>query len=61
MYQVIGGAKLYWKELSEALFDIETQINRRPLDYVEDDVEMPTLTPATFLFQRTAHLPEEEA
>ena len=61
MYKVIGGAKLYWKELSEALLDIETQINRRPLDYIEDDVEMPTLTPATFLFQCTAHLPEEEA
>ena len=27
MYKVIGGAKLYWKELSETLLDIETQIN----------------------------------
>ena len=42
------------------LLDVETQINRRPLSYVEDDVELPTFTPSTFLFQRTSQLPEEK-
>ena len=60
MYKVIGGGVLTWTELSEVLLDVETQINRRPLSYVEDDVELPTLTPSTFLFQRTSQLPEEK-
>ena len=60
MYKVIGGASLTWPELSEVLLDVETHINRRPLSYVEDHVELPTLTPSTFLFQRTNQLPEEE-
>ena len=61
MYKVIGGGALSWTELSEVLLDVETQINRRPLSYLEDDVEMPLLSPSTFLFQRTNHLPEKEA
>ncbi|XP_028418970.1 uncharacterized protein LOC114544572 [Dendronephthya gigantea] len=56
--KVIGKGILYWNELSEVLLDVETQINRRPLSYVEDDVELPVLTPASFLFQRANHLPE---
>lgn len=60
MYKVIGGGHLTWDELGEILLDIEIQINRRPLMYVEDDVELPTLTPATFLLQRTCQLPEED-
>ena len=35
-------------------------MSRRPLNYVEDDPDLPILTPATFLFQRTTHLPEEQ-
>jgi hypothetical protein len=42
------------------MLDIEIQINRRPLSYMEDDVELPTLTPSTFLYQRSNHLPIEE-
>ena len=58
--RLIGGTTLTWSELSEVLLDVETQINRRPLSYVEDDIELPTLTPATFLYQRTTQLPEDE-
>ena len=60
MYNVIEGATLTWSELSEVLLDVETQINRRPLSYMENDVQLPTLTPSSFLFQRTNQLPEEE-
>ena len=60
MHKTIGGATLTWQELSEVMLDIETQINRRPLSYVEDDVELQTLTPSTFLFQRSNQLPEQE-
>ena len=60
MHKTIGGARLNWQELSEVILDIEIQINRRPLCYMEDDVELPTLTPSTFLFQRSSQLPEQE-
>ena len=60
MFKVIGEAKLGWLELNEVLLDIETQINRRPLSYVEDDVQLPTLTPESFLHQRSTQLPEQE-
>ncbi len=53
MFKVIGGAKLTWSEQSDVLLDVETQINRRPLSYMEDDVELPTLTPESFLYQRS--------
>ena len=60
MYKVIGGGVLTWDELSEVLLDVETQINRRPLSYVEDDVELPILTPSSFMFQRTNQIPEQD-
>ena len=61
MYKVIGGATLIWSELSEVLLHVETQINRLSLSYVEDDVQLLTLTPSSFLFQRTNQLPEQES
>ena len=48
--KVIGGASLSWNELTEVLLDVETQVNRRPLGYVKDDVELPILTPASLMF-----------
>ena len=60
MHKSIGGATLNWQELSEVMLDIEIHINRHPLCYVEDDVELPTLTPSTFLFQRSSQIPEQE-
>ena len=60
LYKNIGGATLKWHELSEVILDIEIQVNRRPLSYMEDDVEMATLTPSTFLFQQPSLLPDSE-
>ena len=59
-YKTIGGGMLSWVELSEVVLEVETQLNRRPLSYVEDDVQLPVLTPASFLFQRANRLPELE-
>ena len=59
-YKTIGGGMLTWPELCEVVLEVETQLNRRPLSYVEDDVQFPMLTPASFLFQRTNRLPEQE-
>ena len=60
MHKVIEGGYLTWDELCDMLPDVGIQINRRPLIYVEDDTEMPILTPASFLHQRTCQLLEEE-
>ena len=51
MYKVIGRATLNWSELSEVIMDVEIQMNRRPLSYMET---------SSFLFQRTSELPEQE-
>ena len=59
-YKTVGGGMLSWVELSEVVLEVETQLNRRPLSYVEDDVQLPVLTSASFLFQRANRLPELE-
>ena len=58
-YKTVGGGTLTWTELEEVILDVETHINRRPLAYVEDDVELPLLTPQTFLYQRNTQLTEQ--
>lgn len=47
-------------ELCEVVLDVETQLNRRSLSYVEDDVQLPLLNKSSFLFQRSIRLPEQE-
>ena len=59
-YKVIGGGMITWSQLSEVVLDVETHLNRRPLSYVEDDVQLPLLTPTSFLFQRSIRLPERQ-
>lgn len=51
---------LGWTELCEVVLEVETQLNQRPLSYVEDDVQLPLLTPASFLFQKSNRLLEQE-
>ncbi len=46
------------EELNEAILDIEVAMNNRPLCYLEEDVQFPTLTPNTMLFLYTNILPE---
>ena len=38
LYKTTGKENLRWEELEEVLLDIETVLNNRPLDYVEDDI-----------------------
>ena len=59
-HKTIGATTLTWDELSDVILDVEVQINRRPLSYVDDDVQLPILTPSAFLFQRSNLLPEQE-
>ena len=60
LFKLMGGGTLTWSELSKVILDVETQINRRPLSYIEDDIQLPTLTLSSLLFQCTNQLPEEQ-
>ena len=62
MYKVIGNARLKLNELEKILLDVEITLNNRPLSYVEDDVQLPLLTPnMMFLGQKNALLEQEVA
>ena len=50
LYKNVGRASLTWDELADLLQDVELTLNNRPLGYVEDDVQMPVLTPNIMLF-----------
>ncbi|KAK3729174.1 hypothetical protein QZH41_000579 [Actinostola sp. cb2023] len=54
----IGRGLLAWKELEEVLLDVEVTLNGRPLRYVEDDHQLPTLTPNGLLYTQTNVIPE---
>ena len=60
LYKTIGNGMLSWTELCEVVLDVEIALNNRPLSYVEDDIQLPTLTPASLLFLRPNQLPELE-
>ena len=60
MYKVIGNARLKLNELEEILLDVEITLNNRPLSYVEDDVQLPLLTPNMMLLGQKNALLEQE-
>ena len=45
-------------ELTEVLLDIEITLNNRPPTYMEEDIQLPPLTPNSLLFVNTNILPE---
>ena len=52
-YKTVGQGLLTWEELTEVLLDIEVTLNNRPLSYLEEDVQLPTLMQNSFLFTKT--------
>ena len=50
-----------WHELEGVILDVEITLNNRPLGYVEDNVQMPVLTPSAMLYGQHNQLAEEEA
>ena len=43
------------------VLNVGVAVNNRPLSYVEDDVELPVLTPVTMMYAQCNLLPEEDA
>ena len=60
MYKATGNGNLHWHELEEVILDVETTMNNRPLGYIEDDVQLPVLTPSLMLYGQPNQIPEEE-
>ena len=60
LYKTKGKSKLTWNQLEEVLLDIEIALNNRPLSYVEDDIQLPILTPQTTTIGRPNLIPESE-
>ena len=56
-YKTVGQGLLSWEELSEVLLDVEITLNNRPLTYMEEDIQLPPLTPNSLLFVNTNILP----
>ena len=56
--KTIGCGFLSWNELVEVLLDVEITLNNRPLSYVEDDVELPIITPNFMMFPQSNILPD---
>eukprot|EP00794_Sanderia_malayensis_P002440 gene2440-biopygen1323 len=59
LYKIIGAAKFNYKELPDAIGEIQLVLNNRPLTYCEDDIELPTLTPNILIFGKSNYLPLE--
>ena len=59
LYKNIGRASLPWDKLADLLQDVELTLNNRPLGYVEDDIQMPVLTPNIMLFGHPSIILEE--
>lgn len=57
---MIGRATLRWEELAEVVLDVEVALNNQPLSYLEDDIQMPLLTPNAMLHLRPNYVPELE-
>ena len=60
LYKTTRRANLSKKEFEEIVMDIEVTLNNRPLMYVEEDIQMPVLTPNTLLYGQPLLVPEED-
>lgn len=46
----VGNGTLTWAELQDVLLDVEVALNNCPLSYVEEDLQLPLLTPNMLQF-----------
>ena len=56
-YKTIGHGILTLREL-DVVLDVEVALNDRPLNFLEDDVELPVLTPSSMLNINPNRIPE---
>ena len=56
--KAVGHANLTYKQLKEVLITVEVTLNNRPLGYLEDDIELPPLTPNGLIHGMHISLPK---
>ena len=59
--KAVGNGTLSWNELADVVLDIEVAINEHPLNDLEENVELPLLTPSSMLHLRSTQSPELNA
>ena len=59
-HKTIGNGNLSFEEFEDVVLDVVTALNDRPLSYVEDDVELPALTPHSMMHINPSCVPELE-
>ena len=57
----VSRGSLIWRELSKIITDVEVALNGRPLNYVEDDHQLPDLTPNSLLYPQSNIIPDLDA
>ena len=60
LYKTTGRANLSQKEFEEIVLSIEVTVNKGPLMYVEEDIQMLLLTPNSSLYEQLLLLPDED-
>ena len=60
LYKAGGSTLLTWDTLQDLLLDVEVALNNRPLSYVEDDLQLPVLTPNSLMFHRPNQIPTQD-
>ena len=58
LFKTVGQGCLSWMELEDVL--LEVTLNNRPLVYLEDDIQIPTITPNSMQFVGSTYLLEKE-
>ena len=56
--KTVGNGKLTWGKPQDVLLDVQVTMNNRPLSYVEEDIQLPILTPNLLQFGRPNLLPQ---
>ena len=58
LYKSLVNAHLIISELEGIALDIEININNRPLMYVDNDLELPILTPSSLIYGHSIRVQE---
>ena len=59
LHKMLGRARLKFDVLKEVLLDVEVVLNNRPLGYIEEDVQLPILTPNMIIHGVGITIPDE--
>ena len=60
-HKSIGNGTLTFKELEDVVLHVEVALNDRPRSYLENNVELPVLTPSSMLNINPNQLPKPKA